>query len=140
METIYSKIIWDELGMREYKIHEEFGDKTDELIINWVRETPLEKVNEILFSELSWIDRIDDDGYYDGNFYGINQRVVDKMYKTDDGKPQSDVVIHDVGIFPSILHIAIKTGMHVSELKFMAKLLEVYYEKLPKIESVCAVK
>lgn len=136
METIYSKILWGELGLKDYKIHEEDNGKTNQLILDWIKETPLERVDEVLFSDLSWIDRITDDGYYDGQFHGINQRVENKMYKTDDGEPQSDIVIHDCGLLPSILHIAIKTGSQPEEFYFIAKILEVYYEKKTLLKTI----
>lgn len=137
MNTIYSEIIWDQLNLKDYKIHLEPWDKTENLIIDWVRDNTLEKVNEVLFG-LSWIYRIVDDGWYDGQFYGLNQREKDKQYKHDDDKVQSDIIIHDGGILPSFLHVAIKSGMNSSELRFMANLLDVYYEKIPK--SSCEIR
>jgi hypothetical protein len=137
METIYSRIIWKELGMKDYKIHEEPFEKTDGLIIDWVKNNSIEKVNEVLF-DISWIDTITNSGYYDGQFYGINQREKDKQYKHEDGKPQPDLILHDTSMFTSILHLSIKTRLSPDELIFMAKILEVYYEKLPK-QTTCSI-
>lgn len=131
MNTIHSKIIWDELGLKDYKIHLEDKDKTQQLILDWIRDNTLEKVEEVLF-DLSWIDRITNDGYYDGPFYGLNQHDKDKQYLSDDGTPQSDILVHDVGLKPTIIHIAIKTRMSPEEFIFISKILEVYYQKLPK--------
>lgn len=132
MESIYSRIIWHELGLKDYEIHKSDREKTQNLILDWIKSTPLEKVNEVLF-DISWIDRIVNDGYYDGQFYGINQRDKDNQHKVD-GECQSDIVIHDCGILPSILHLAIKSKICPEQLIFLAKILDAYLEKIPKDE------
>ena len=138
MDTIYSKIIWDELGFKcsEYKIHEEPWERTEGLILDWIKKTPIEKVNAVLFGEdgLSYLQSITYEDYYDAPFYGLNQRDKDKRIKRDDGSVEPDIIVHDTGLFPTILHIAIKTKMAPSEFAFMAKILEAYWEKFPKQE------
>ena len=136
MDTIYSEIIWKQLGLKDYKIHEESSDKTDGLIISWVKDTSLEKVDQILFKGFSWIDRVTNEGYYDGPFYGFSQREKDKQYKSTKDNPEADIVIHDCGILPTIFHMAAKTRMAPSELVFISNLLEAYYGKLPKDKNV----
>ncbi len=134
MDTIYSKIIWDELGYTptNYKLHEEKAEKTEQLIIDWVKNTPIERVNEVLFKELSFLNSITAEDYYDGYFYGINQKEPEKRNKSEDGRILPDIVIHDMAILPSMLMISIKTRVSPSELIFMSKILEAYYDKLPK--------
>ena len=129
METIYSKVLWNELGLREYKIHVEPWEKTNALILNWVKDAPLEKVTEVLL-DLSWIASIVDDSYYDGQFYGINQRDKKHRPKLESGRIQSDITIHECGVLPSILHIAINTGTSPQELRFCADILEEYLKRL----------
>ena len=95
--------------------------------------TPLEQVDQILFKEgLSWISRVTNEGYYDGPFYGFNQREKDKQHKSDKGRIEADLIIHDCGILPTFFHMAVKTGFAPSEFIFLSKLLEAYYEKMPK--------
>lgn len=137
MDTIYSKIIWDELGYTpsNYKLHEEKAEKTEQLILNWIKNTPLEKVNEVLFNDLSWLKSITYEDYYDGIFYGINQKEPEERKKDEHGRITPDILVHDIGILPTLLMISIKTKIQPNELIFMAKLLEAYYDKLPKDNS-----
>jgi hypothetical protein len=137
METIYSRVIWRELGLKDYKIHMEPREKTEAHIINWVKGTPLEKVNEVINS-LSWISSVVNEGYYDGPFYGINQRKDEARYKDDKGKLESDLLLHDCGVIPTMLHILTKVSASPSELRFCADLLEEYQKKLPKVEG-CSI-
>lgn len=130
METIYSKVIWGELGLKDYKIHQEKPEKTENLILDWIKNTDLEKVEEVL-SELSWFRKISYESYYDGPFYGMSQsddEVLEKM----EGGIKADIVIHDIGIMTSILDIAIKTRMNPSSLVFIAKILEEFWKKVPE--------
>ena len=137
METIYSRVIWKELGLKDYKIHEEPQEKTEELILNWLKETPKEKADEVLHA-LSWITSVEEDSYYDGPFHGINQRnPEDRVHH--EGEPTPDLLIHDTGLESSILHLAIETQMSPSGLRFIASLLEEYYKKIPK-ENSCQLK
>jgi len=132
METIYSKIIWGELGLKDYKIHLEPWEKTEGLILDWVRNNELEKVEEALF-DLSWIRKSTYENYYDGPFYGFSQHddeVLDKLEGT-----KADIVIHDCGMLPTILEMAIRTRMSPSDFTFMAKILEEFWKKVPKKES-----
>ena len=136
MNTIYSRIIWEELGMSDYKIHEMDFDTTRRLILEWVKNTDINKVNEVL-SELSWVRNIQEVGYYDGPFYGINQRDEKQQYDVEfivnqDQVKQPDITIHDVATIPFILYITINTCVSPSELRFTAVLLEAYKEKIPK--------
>lgn len=137
METIYSRVIWHELGLKDYKLHIEPREKTEALIIDWVKETPLEKVNEVI-NEISWVSSVVRESYYDGPFYGINQREKEDRYKDEEGNPQSDLVIHDCGIIPTMFHILSKISASPTELRFCADLLEEYQKKLPKIEG-CSI-
>jgi hypothetical protein len=136
MNTIYSKIIWMELGLGNYKIHEEPLEKTEGLVLDWIKKTPVEKVEKVLFSDdgLSYLSNITFEDYYDGPFFGLNQRDKDKRIKRDDGSPEPDIIVHDTGVLPTILHIAIKTKMVPSDFTFIAKILEAYWEKIPKPE------
>lgn len=136
MHTIYSKIIWGELGLEKYKIHEEPLEKTQGLILDWIKKNPIEKVEKVLYEDLSYLSNVTYENYYDGPFYGINQREKDKRVKRDDGTVEPDLIVHDTGVLPTILHIAIKTGMEPSDFIFMAKVLEAYYEK-PKPKPAC---
>jgi hypothetical protein len=132
METIYSKIIWDELGLKDYKIHLESWSKTEELILDWVRNNELEKVEEVLF-DLSWIRKSTYEDYYDGPFYGFSQHADDVLKNLEGTK--ADIVIHDCAMLPTILEMAIRTRMSPSDFTFMAKLLEEFWKKVPKKES-----
>ncbi len=139
MITIYSEILWKELKLEGYKIHEESPEETDRLILDWIKNTPLEKVNELLFKKLSPINTITDEGYYDGQFYGVNQREKQDRIKNEDKSPAPDIMLHDCLVLPAFLHIAIKTNFNPDEFRFLAKLLEAYNEKLPKEEKSCSV-
>jgi hypothetical protein len=132
MDTIYSKIIWEELELKDYKIHKEPWERTEKLILDWIRENPLEKVEEVLF-DLSWIRKITYETYYDGPFYGFSQHSDEVLDKLDGYK--SDVVIHDCGMLPSILEMAIRTRMSPSDFRFIAQILEEFWKKVPKKES-----
>lgn len=131
MKTIYSKIIWEELGLKDYEIHKEPCEKTESLIIDWVKNNTSEKIEQVI-AEISWVHDITDEDYYDGQFYGITQRDKEEQKKSLTGKAEPDLIIHDTGLFPSMLLIAMKTGFPSDEFIFMAKILEAYYEKLEK--------
>jgi len=132
MDTIYSKIIWQELGLKDYKISKEPWEKTDALILNWFKESSLEKINEVL-SDISWISDMTNEGWYDGQFYGINQTDKEKRPINEYSKaPQADLVIHDAGLMPSMLQIGMKAFMSPSDFRLIANILEIYYAKEPK--------
>ena len=136
METIYSRIIWHELGLKDYKIHLEPWEKTEKLILDWIENNDLEKVEEVLF-DISWIRKSTYESYYDGPFYGFSQHedaVLDKLEGI-----KADVVIHDTGMLPSILEMAIRTRMSPSDFMFIAKILEAFWKKVPKNEA-CSIK
>lgn len=123
METIFSRVIWKELGLHSYKIHEEDSQKTYKLILDWVKDTEFKKVEEVLF-DLSWLESITYEGYYDAPFYGINQNERSEI-------DVPDLQINDIGIFMSLFHIACKTQIDPSHIRFMADLLEIYYARIP---------
>lgn len=127
MHTIYSKIIWEELNLKDYKLHKEDPQKTEQLILDWVKDTPIEKVDEVL-GDLSWVYEVKDDGFYDGTFYAINQRNEEERPKKD-GEVENDMVIHQNGIIPSLLFMSLKTGVYPEDLRFIANILEIYYKK-----------
>ncbi len=131
METIYSKIIWNELDLKDYKIHKEPVEKTENLILEWIESSSLEKVEEVLF-ELSWFRKVTFESYYDGPFFGFSQREDEVLEKHEGLK--SDIAIHDCGMLPSILDMAIKTRMSPSDFIFIAKILEAFWKKVPKRE------
>jgi hypothetical protein len=131
METIYSKIIWGELNLKDYKIHNEPSEKTENLILEWIENTALEKVEEVLL-DLSWFRKITFDSYYDGPFFGFSQRDDEVLEKHNGIK--SDVVIHDCGMLPSIIDMAIRTRMSPGDFIFIAKILEAFWKKVPKQE------
>jgi hypothetical protein len=132
METIYSKVIWEELKLDGYQIHKEPWEKTEKLILDWVRETPLERVEEVIFEDLSWIRKTTYETYYDGPFYGFSQHSDEVLEKLDGY--QSDIVIHDCGLLPSILEMAIRTRMSPSDFRFIAQILDEFWKKVPKPE------
>jgi hypothetical protein len=134
METIYSRVIWRELGLKDYKIHEEPWNKTEALIIQWLKDTPIERVNEVI-KDLSWLESVTFEGYYDGSFHGINQREKENRLKTPNGDPDPDITIHDTAIMTSLIHLFSKIGVSPSELRFIANFMEEYQKKLPKSES-----
>jgi len=123
MDSIYSRIIWQELGLKDYKIHEQNVEKSDKLILDWVKDTPKEKVGEVL-SDLSSINDVTDAGWYDGQFYGINQR-------DEDERPvdENDLIIHSTGLIPSIIDISMKCNVHPDELRLIADIIETYNKK-----------
>lgn len=53
MDTIYSRIIWKELGMEDYKIPEHSWEEVEKLVLDWVKNNSKEKVEEVLFDQ-SW--------------------------------------------------------------------------------------
>lgn len=129
METLYSRIIWEELGRRDIKINEEPFEKIEELILDWFKSAPKERIQEVL-KELSWFDRITFEDWYDGAFYGINQREKEKQYKNEKGNIDPDIVVHDSGIMPSVLYLLIKTNISPEELEFYAKILRIYRNRM----------
>lgn len=135
MNTIYSKIIWMELGLGNYKIHEEPLEKTEGLVLDWIKKSPVEKVEKAIFDDLSFLTNVTFEDYYDGPFFGINQREKDKRVKRDDGSIEPDLLVHDTALLPTILHVAIKTKMAPSDFTFMAKILEAYWEKIKTPET-----
>ena len=135
METIYSKIIWGELGLKDYKIHLEPWEKTEMLILDWIEANDLEKVENVLF-DLSWIRKSTYESYYDGPFYGFSQHDDDVLNKLEGSK--ADIVIHDCAMLPSILEMAIRTRMSPSDFIFIAKILEAFWKKVPKNEA-CSI-
>jgi len=96
MDTIYSKIVWDELGntYKDFKIHTQEPGVVDKMVLDWVKEAPIEKVEEVLF-ELSWIRKTTFETYYDGPFYGFSQRDEETLDKIK-GTYKCDMLIHDV--------------------------------------------
>lgn len=138
MNTIYSRIIWEELNFKDYKIHEEPFEKTENLIIGWIKDNPIEKVNEV-FNELSWLHSVTDEGYYDGQFFGLNQRKKEDRNKHEDGTTKADILIHHCALEPFMFFTAIKTGVSPESFEFVAKLLRAYYEKLPKKVNSCNI-
>jgi len=135
MDTIYSRIIWEELDLKDYKIHLEPWEKTETLILNWINDTELERVEEVLF-DLSWIRKSTYEDYYDGPFYGFSQSEEDALKKSKGIK--ADIVVHDCGMLPTILEMAIRTRMSPSDFIFMSKILETFWKKVPKDES-CSI-
>lgn len=128
MDSIYSKIIWDELGMRDYELHKEPPIQTEQLVLDWVRNSPKEKVDEVL-ADISWITEVKDAGYFDGTFLGINQRTEEERQVVN-GELQNDLTIHEIGVLPTLLFLALKTNIHPDELRFIANILEIYDRKL----------
>lgn len=131
MHTIYSKIIWEKLNLKDYKIHEESSEKTDELIFGWINDNSLEDVQKFFFNELSPISKITSQSWYDGQFYGIVQKSDEFRTKREDGSLMPDLILHDNDLIPSMLFMAMKTGMSPEDFIFMGKILEKYYEKNP---------
>jgi hypothetical protein len=137
MQTIYSQIIWAELGMKDYKIHTEPWAKTEKLVLDWIRETDIERVEKVLF-DLSWITRISYEDYYDGPFFGFSQRDDEVLKKTPGHK--CDLAIHDTGMLPSVLRMAIQTRMSPEELRFIANILEIFNERTRKPSGTCSLE
>jgi hypothetical protein len=137
METIYSKIIWDELKLKDYQIHKEPFEKTENLILDWIRQSPLEKVEEVLFEDLSWLRKVTYESYYDGPFYGFSQKEDEVLEKNEGLK--ADIVIHDTALLPTILEMAIRTRMSPSDFRFIAQILEEFWKKVPKKEPSCSI-
>lgn len=137
MDSIYSKVIWGELGYtyENFKIHEQDPDLIDKLIIDWVKEADIDKIETVLF-DLSSIDKVTYESYYDGPFYGISQREESKrkelFAKDDKGNFTCDFLFHQMEVFPTLLHISLKTRISPSEIRFMADVLEAYYSRLSK--------
>ena len=137
MDTIYSKVIWGELGYshENFKIHEQDSTVVEELIINWVKEADLERIETVLF-EISSIDKVTYETYYDGPFYGISQRkesIRKEMYDKDNkGNFTCDFLFHDTQALATILHMSLKTRISPAEIRFMADVLEAYYRRLSK--------
>ena len=117
------------MDLKDYKIHLEPWKKTETLILNWINDTELERVEEVLF-DLSWIRKSTYENYYDVPFYGFSQHDDEVLSKLDGIK--ADIVIHDCGMLPTILEMAIRTRMAPSDLLFMAKILEAFWTKVPK--------
>jgi len=131
METIYSKIIWNELGLKDFKIHDVEPKLVTDMVIDWVKTADFDKVEKVLF-DLSFFESISYETYYDGPFYGINQRSKEKRDELYEGEYKCDVIVHHLNIFETVFHLLAKTNFSPNDLRFMAELLEVFQAREPK--------
>jgi len=68
---------------------------------------------------MSWIEVEKNVDYYDGSFHKIHQ-----------GDPEKNSIdLHDTGILPTIIKMCVSLQLEVSEINFIAKVLEIYYSK-----------
>ena len=117
METIYSRIIWDKLNKKDYKIHLQPWQKTDKLICQYFESLSADEIIEFLEKDMSWIDIEPEVDYYDGHFHKLKQK-------------KHNLKIHDCGLVPTLLHIILKLNIAPSELVLLKKLLEIYLIKV----------
>jgi len=98
MNTLYSKVIWGELGMTDYEIHNHPQSDIDTLIIKWVTDTPYDRVVKVIddlgLHEMcgNLHQNVD---YYDGNFHSLEL-------------PSKELYFHDVSLLPFVLMFFIK--------------------------------
>lgn len=117
METIYSNIIWDKLGEKNYKIHNAPWNRTVKKMCDYFETRSAEEIKEVLDEELSWVDIKKDTDYYDGNLHEISQQ--------NEGK----IILHDCSLIPTLLHIMIELNIDSEELRLLEKLLIIYKKK-----------
>lgn len=136
MESLYSRIIWRELNRPDFKIHTAEPKDVDTMILDWVRTADIEKVEEVIF-DMSWIRKTTLEDYYDGPFYGFSQQ--DDKYLLKQEGHACNLLLHDSAMVPTLLDMAIRTRMSPSELRLIADIMEIFYSRLPKKESVCRI-
>lgn len=125
METLYSKILWDELGLKNdkgdlFEINKAEIKEINKYILDWAKSTEFDNLEKVLF-ELSLINKYTYEMYYDGAFFGFSQN-----------KKNDTIIIHDNNMMPTILAMAIKTYMNPNDLRLAADILDVFYERMPK--------
>lgn len=92
METLWSKIIWNKLNLKDYEIHKEPFEKTMTLVLDYFRTLKsTEIINELEDLTYTTIDNKHD--YYDGFFNKFEQGENNKLYH------------HDSAIFPLLLQL-----------------------------------
>lgn len=119
METLYSKVIWNKLGMKDYQIYNRPHKETDDLIVQWIKDTPLDEVLELI-NELSLNDMCTsmemEVDYYDGFFHSI---------KTTN----NELYFHDTNILPIVMVFFIKFPQLIQEIDLIKRISEECYNK-----------
>jgi len=134
MESLYSRIIWGEMGRKDFKIHTADPKDVEKMILDWFRKEDMEKVENLIF-EMSWISKTTFETYYDGPFYGFSQQDDEELMKQEGHK--CNILLHDIAMVPTILEMSLRTGMSPSELRLIADILEIFYSRLDKKEPTC---
>lgn len=118
METIYSNIIWDKLGEKNYKIHTAPWNRTVKKMCDYFKTLNADEIKQILADELSWVTITKDVDYYDGSMHDISQNG------------SGEIQIHDCALLPTLLHIMIELNISSDELRLLEKLLIIYQDKV----------
>ena len=136
MESLYSRIIWGEMGRKDFKIHTADPKDVEKMILDWFRTEDLEKVEKLIF-EMSWITKTTFETYYDGPFFGFSQQTDEELMKQEGHK--CNILLHDIAMVPTILEMSIRTGMSPSELRLIADIMEIFYSRLPTEKETCSL-
>ena len=94
METLWTKIIWGKLGMKDYPIHKHTSKEMVPLIIQWMKQSSKEEILETIKSIGANLKKNVD--YYDGNFHEL------------DTGGDNHYWLHDSNILPFILEFFIE--------------------------------
>jgi len=114
MVSLWSKIIWEKLGMREFKIHEHTMVDILPLVLEWIKTTPKEEVLETIKEIGAEIKKNVE--YYDGNFHELKTGT--------DG-----LWIHDTNLLPFVLEFFLEFPELIDEIGFIKKFAEEYHKK-----------
>ena len=125
MKTIWSYVIWEKLGLKDYDITSESSEQSEKLIFDYMESLTLAELNEML-EDLSWVKIEPNTDYYDGPFHEIRQ-----------GEEGSSMIkIHDSAVAPFIMQMANRLDLTEDAITMVIKVLEIYRKKLPENENI----
>jgi hypothetical protein len=136
MKTIWSYVIWEKLGLKDYDITSESSEQSEKLIFDYMESLTLAELNEMLEdlswvkiepnTDLSWVKIEPNTDYYDGPFHEIRQ-----------GEESSSMIkIHDSAVVPFIMQMANRLDLTEDAITMVIKVLEIYRKKLPENENI----
>jgi hypothetical protein len=119
MDTIYSEIIWNRLGKKDYQIHTEPYEQTLKLVTDYIKSLNSMEMENLL-SDISGIE-IDYKGdYYDGYFINISS------------SENNNILVHQSGIETFILQLIMTLGG--TDLKFLENAIDIRKDYVNKLK------
>ena len=125
MDTIWSYVIWGKLGMKDFQIHLEPPEKSDELVLEYMKGMTQTELNTML-EELSGVKLEDNPNYYDGPIYNLTQ----------DTKPPNTLIVHDVGVLPLIMQLLTRADLTIENIEFIKQTMSIYESKIPPNQNI----